>query len=188
MFSKALKAAFKYTRPIVVSRRTVAGDCSASIGAFVVVNADGWIVTAGHVLEQVVQLENEVTAVQNIQAQRTAIQNDAALGHGEKRRRTAQLPKINSKATDRWSIFSGWLGTSLADISFISGVDIGVAKLQGFDPTWVDEYPIFKDPTRDFNPGTSLCRLGFPFHQVKPIWDGPANMHKAALPQRYDRV
>ncbi len=39
-------------------------------------------------------------------------------------------------------------------------------------------YPVIKDPTRNMNPGTSLCKLGFPFHEVKPSFDEPTSSSK----------
>ena len=53
-------------------------------------------------------------------------------------------------------------------------VDLGVVKLEPFDPNWVKVYPVFKDWKKDFEPGRSLCKLGFPFHQFTPTWD-PTN-------------
>lgn len=41
-------------------------------------------------------------------------------------------------------------------------------------------YPVFKDPTKDYEPGQSLCKLGFPLHQVTPIWR--ADMNQFELP------
>jgi hypothetical protein len=35
----------------------------------------------------------------------------------------------------------------------------------------VSRYPVFKDPDRDFQPGASLCKLGYPFHSITPVYD-----------------
>ena len=43
MFRLAYKIAREFTFPVILSRRTIAGACSSSIGAYVVINADGWI-------------------------------------------------------------------------------------------------------------------------------------------------
>jgi hypothetical protein len=40
----------------------------------------------------------------------------------------------------------------------------------------VASYPVFKDPARNFDPGTSLCRIGFPFHTVEPTYDATRNV------------
>jgi len=54
-------------------------------------------------------------------------------------------------------------------------VDVAVGRLDPFDPAWVSSYPVFKDPTKDFDSGAMLCRTGFPFHNVAPIWDKANN-------------
>ena len=43
MFSAAVPAAAGFTRPIVISSRTAQRGCGATIGAFVVLNRDGWV-------------------------------------------------------------------------------------------------------------------------------------------------
>ena len=50
MFSKAVPVAAGYTRPVVISSRTAEGKCGSAIGAYIVLNRDGWILTAGHLL------------------------------------------------------------------------------------------------------------------------------------------
>jgi hypothetical protein len=50
-------------------------------------------------------------------------------------------------------------------------IDLAVAKLDPFDPSWVKTYPTFKDPNKNFDQGRSLCKLGFPFHQFQPTWN-----------------
>ena len=50
MFSKAVPVAAGYTRPVVISHRNAEGTCGSVIGAYIVLNRDGWIVTAGHLL------------------------------------------------------------------------------------------------------------------------------------------
>ena len=55
MFSTAVPVAAGFTRPMVISSRTAQGECGATIGACVVLNRAGWILTAGHLLEIVRQ-------------------------------------------------------------------------------------------------------------------------------------
>ena len=33
------------------------------------------------------------------------------------------------------------------------------------------EYQTLKDPAKNFSPGASLCKLGFPFIEIKPTFD-----------------
>jgi hypothetical protein len=78
----------------------------------------------------------------------------------------------------------------LRDYAFIDGVtpefgdigDVGVGRLDPFDPGCTKVYPIFKDPSKNFDPGTSLCKLGFPFHSFEPTWNKEREMFE--LPPR----
>jgi len=63
--------------------------------------------------------------------------------------------------------------------------DVGIGRLEPFDPAWVTTYPTFKDPSKDFEPGESLCKYGYPFHSITPIWDaatGSFQLPAGALP------
>ncbi len=49
-----------------------------------------------------------------------------------------------------------------------------MARLGQVEPGWVKEYPKFKDPSEELAPGTSLCRLGYPFSQLETSFDEEA--------------
>jgi hypothetical protein len=51
MFRDAYEKARAFTRPVVQFGLTVEGKCTAGAAAFVVVNSDGWFVTAAHVIK-----------------------------------------------------------------------------------------------------------------------------------------
>jgi hypothetical protein len=173
MFRKAIALARGFTLPVVLSRKTVRGACSSGIGSFVIVNRDGWIITAGHILEQFDNLMKGEQAARQYEAQRAAIEADASLGTKEKRRRISALSGIDKNSTDRCSAWWGRDGVKLVEGAVrIPAVDIGVGRLEPFDPAWCSAYPKFKDPTKNFEPGASVCTLGFPFHSITPEWDG----------------
>jgi len=171
MFRQAIALAGGFTSPVVLSRKTVEGACSSAIGAFVVVNRDGWIITAGHMLKQLEDLILGDQSRRAYKSQRAAIENDSSIGSSEKKRRIAALPKFKKNDTDRSSAWWGRDGVQAVNRAWIDTADIGIARLEPFDPSWFSAYPVFKDPTKDFRPGASLCTFGFPFHSIKPQWD-----------------
>jgi hypothetical protein len=57
---------------------------------------------------------------------------------------------------------------------------LAVGRIEGFDPTHVPAYPQFADPALALDPGTSLCRLGFPFHEISATFDESSNMFRLA--------
>lgn len=79
MFRDAYAIASRFTFPIIVSSRTVSGKCSAGIGAYMIVNQDGWIATAGHVLKQLIDLMQSTERVKNHTRDEAAIRNDKSL-------------------------------------------------------------------------------------------------------------
>ena len=51
MFSKAVPIAAGFTRPVVISSRTAQGECAGTIGAYTIINHEGWVLTVGQLLE-----------------------------------------------------------------------------------------------------------------------------------------
>jgi hypothetical protein len=181
MFRDAYKIASEFTLPVIISGKTASGECSSAIGAFVVINEDGWIVTAAHILALCQKFDNECTAWRTIQTQREAIQSDSTLTDKEKRKQISKLNFPPTTSTEEFSIFWGiglptQVGTAGQQVQLQQAVaepeaDLAVGRLQPFDPTWVKTYPVFKDPTRNFDHGVSLMKVGFPFHSIVPTWD-----------------
>ena len=64
MFSTALKSAMTFTRPVIISHSQRSGACVAGCGAFVVINEEGWMITAAHILDNYTRFEQQ--KVQNL--------------------------------------------------------------------------------------------------------------------------
>lgn len=175
MFAKACELARSFTRPVVLSRRDRAGNCSASIGAFVVVNGDGWVVTAWHIVEEAERSAQAAKEFQTAEVSRAAIYADPAIDKKEHSRRLKALPTFPSDATTNTSAWWSWDPVRAKDIVAVPAIDLAFVKLESFDPASVVTYPVFKDPTKPMQPGRSLCRLGFPFHSVQPVFHPDKN-------------
>lgn len=173
MFRDAYEIAAEFTNPVVLSRRTFAGRCSASIGSFVIINDEEWIVTAHHLADQWKELSDGDKTSRAREDSEARIRADASLNKNERRRQLSQLGKPKKNDTIRAAAWWGSDGVAIKGRAFISvpAVDITIAQIEDFDPAWVRTYPKFKDPTKAFKCGQSLCKLGFPFHQIVPIWD-----------------
>jgi hypothetical protein len=178
MFRDGYEIARKFTAPLILSKRTVNGKCTTSIGACVVINDEGWIVTAGHMIDQFIEMSQASAKVQSHEQQRAAIDADKTLDHKERRNRLVALGKLRADEIAGCSAYCAGLpvGTVLTQCSSLPYVDIGVAKIQPFDPAWISQYPVFKDPNKSFEPGVSLCKLGFPFYNVgEPKYDAASD-------------
>jgi Trypsin-like peptidase domain len=69
------------------------------------------------------------------------------------------------------SLWWGRDGVGLVDLKVLPEVDLAVGRLEPFPAGFVDGYPVFKDPTTGIEPGVSLCRMGFPFPDVRTTYD-----------------
>ncbi len=139
MFATAVQLAQGFTRPLIVSTRLANGTVTSGCAAFVIVNEDGWMVTAGHVM-------SELAAYQ----QQSAAPSDAA--------DPARITNV--------SYWWGKDGVTVAELTVDGLADLAVGRLEPFERREVPTYPTLGDSARPLLPGTALCRLGFPFHAI----------------------
>lgn len=155
---------------------------SGAVGSYVVLNSDGWIVTAGHLIKHLSDMGAEILGVSKFQSDLEAIKADTSIDERERKKRINKLQKPSKQQTERGGqIWAGQHGTVLVDAKAYFPVDLGIGRLQPFNPAMVTSYPVFKDPTKGFDTGRSLCRMGFPLHHVVPKWDATQQMFD--LPQ-----
>ena len=175
MFSTAVPIAAGFTRPMVISSRTAQGACTTTIGACVVLNREGWILTAGHLLEIVRRQQESARRHEGYRGNVVEFHRDTAADKRFRKRgvRTFQRP---AKTTVRnHSVWWGADGTGLVEAKIVPAADLAFGRLEPFDPASVPRYPVLKDPSRGHAPGRSLCKLGFPLHRIDPVFDEAAN-------------
>jgi Trypsin-like peptidase domain len=170
MFADALKTATAFTRPLVTSMRFFDQSVETSIGALVVLNDQGWIATAAHLWQPSRKYEEDRTALQEYERQRGAIEGQTSLDAKRKVTKIARLKSDPKWLTDL-SYWPGRDDVRLVDVAAHFELDLAIGRLEPFDPSWVDVYPRFKDPAQGLDVGTSLCRLGFPFHGISANFD-----------------
>ena len=172
MFAKSYAIAAEFTFPVLVSYYFFDESVETSVGSFVIINDEGWIITAAHGIDPVFIRQQHATEIQKYNEVVAHIEN-SELDEKEKKRR---LQKLNPNK--KWiKNFSYWWG---ADRHFVSEWhilkenDIAVGKIENYDPSFIKNYPVFKTPV-DLKQGTSLCKIGFPFHEVKASYDKEKN-------------
>ncbi len=175
MFVQACEKARQFTRPVVLSHRRHDGVCVAGIGAFVVLNADGWAVTAWHIVEEIEKLTKGARQYKETEKQRAPIQADKALNRKARRKALKALPTVRADTVTNASAWWSWDKVLLKEFTAIPAVDLAFIRLEPFDPAWVTIYPMFKDPVTPMAQGRSLCRIGFPFHTIEPLFDAAKN-------------
>jgi len=179
MFANAYKLVKDFTQPVIISTRFFDKTVECGCGAFIVINNEGWIITVAHLLATHFIFQQHVKEISNYKSELQAIQQNQRLNTKQKNKRTKQL-KINQKWITNFSYWWGQDGVQLKDIKHFPDVDLVCGRLEPFDPNMISIYPVLKDPTSNINIGTSLCKLGFPFHEIKASFDDAKNSFELA--------
>ena len=175
MFSTAVPIAAGFTRPMVISSRTAQGKCSATIGAYVVLNHEGWILTAGHLLEIVRQQQESARRHEGYRGNVVEFHRDTAADKRFRKRGVRTLRRPAEASVRNHSVWWGIDGARLVEARLVPAADLALGRLEPFDPASVPRFPVVKDPSRGYAPGRSLCKLGFPLHRIDPVYDENAN-------------
>lgn len=152
MFTHAIDVATKFTNPFVGLRRRANGEVFTTMGAFIVVSADGWILTSGHIVEEILERKRQIAA---------ALEADEA-------------PDRVIAQSELWAV-PGFMATMphIVEAQVNRVADVGVCRIEPFDADSIAAYPVFRDAiTAPIEQGMSVCRLGFPFCDV------PATFHE----------
>lgn len=185
MFRDAVRTAAGFTRPVVISSRKVNGDCQSSVGACVIVNREGWLLTAAHLFGLIEQQSAAARTFRKYRADVRAMDHDVASTRLYRKKKIRHLEVPRPDAVRDHSTWWGVDGAQVRDVRLAPAADLALARLEPFDPGSVARYPVFKTPGADYLPGRSLCRLGFPFHDITPAYDeeqGAFVLPKGAVP------
>ena len=183
MFSEAYEIASKFTHPLIVIVRFFDGSVDCILGAFTILNDKGWAVTVAHLFEPFFAYKQHKDEIDNYNEQFKAIHDDQHLDTQKRRKRKSHL-KTNPKWITNISYWWGKDGVRYSEVRAMPEGDIAIVHLEPFDPYSISQYPVIKNPN-NLKPGTSLCKLGFPFHQVKASFDEKTNnfsLEPGALP------
>jgi len=169
VFTKAYEITAKFTHPVLLATRTHGGDQKTGIGSFVLLNDEGWALTAFHIVEPLLRGTKDTALVLDYEKQKAAVEADSSLDTKGRRR---ALKKIRLDPATLVSVASLW-GLPTVTLGTIHGnpkADIAVVELKGSSALVAGEYPIIREPDTVKN-GMSVCRLGFPFYEIDASFD-----------------
>jgi len=169
MFADAIQKVMSFTKPLIISTRCYDGTVECGCGAFIVINQEGWIITVAHVFEAVQWYNISKKEILQYQEQVTHI-NQTSAPQKHKTKLIRHL-KSNPKWITNNSYWYNGDGVRLVDAVFFPEGDLALGRIEPFDPISVSNFPVFKNPNNTLNTGTSLCKLGFPFHTIKATFD-----------------
>lgn len=169
MFRKAYHLANKYTKPFIVAMRFFDQRVEVGLGSFVLINKDGWMMTAAHNFGVAFGFNEHKSLIQSHQEKTNAILNNNQIHEVEKKKMLQQLQPNKNWITHFSFLVNGQPNAILEN--YIYGEhDLALFRI---NPAVLDEnsiYPKFINP-KHISPGTSLCKLGFPFVEVKATFD-----------------
>jgi hypothetical protein len=171
VFVDAFALASHFTRPLVISTRRLNGTVESAVATYVLLNADGWFLTAGHVFSLWRDFELHVADVSAHRAAEAAIRGDPSLDADQRQRALErQARTVDPAWIENCSAWWGTDGLTFRDVSVLGDLDLALGRLE---PTnlLAGPYPTFKNPDVGFLPGRSLCRFGFPFEQIAVSFD-----------------
>jgi hypothetical protein len=176
MFADAYEINSSYTRPliIVVRMKEDPGDdweVDSSVGAMVILNDDGWFVTASHVIQPLQGLRQAHQAWQNFQEEL----DDLREGPMQQKGKIKQLKREAQGRPHPWvSHFDNVFGRPDAEVDELKifpNADLAFGKIKNFGSGRVDRYPDIINPSEGLDIGTSLCKLGYPFADLSVSFD-----------------
>ncbi|MDE2818658.1 MAG: serine protease [Chloroflexota bacterium] len=170
MFQDAIRKAQQYTLPVVVSYRRQDGSTGSSIGAFIVLNEDGWILTACHIVSKMQKFANELTAYNDYVGKIASLDAAGTLSRAERKKKIRSFAKPPTNAVTNFSPWWGRDGWRVERFHLNPLADVAIVQIIGFNKELVSTYPVFKNPSVNFDVGENLCKLGFPFHNIKPTF------------------
>jgi hypothetical protein len=181
VFAKAVEMALPYTKAVLICQRKWSGAVSCGIATFMVVNKDGWALTCFHVAAVARTHQDHAAEIASYKAETARIQSDSKLNRPERSSRT-KLPKANQDWITNYSFTWDRAGVTFSRIEGHGLADLALVKLEGWDPTWVSQYPKFRDASRhSLKVGTSLCKLGYPLYNFNATFDAAADSFKIDL-------
>lgn len=169
MFSEAYELASQYTWPVIITSKTIEDVVSCSGGSFVIINDNGWFITVAHIFDSSKALSDSEPLVLKYKQEVDRIQQNNSLTEADKINKINKLEKDPNWLTD----LSYWWGSDNAEIEnvvFLEENDLVIGKLKNVDLSAIESYPVFKNP-ENLKPGTSLCKLGFPFHDISATYN-----------------
>jgi hypothetical protein len=176
VFSKAYELASGFTKPVLTSVRFSDNSIESSLGSFVILNEGGWIITAGHILNSFVGFRNQQKEISKHNITIKDIQNNPTLLEQQKLKKISQLKKSFEKQR-RIINHSFWWGADNLRIEKFHvnfEIDLAIGRLSNLPKGFVNEYPKIINP-EDIKLGTSLCKLGYPFYNIRTTWNSKTN-------------
>ncbi|HQL89116.1 MAG TPA: trypsin-like peptidase domain-containing protein [Syntrophales bacterium] len=175
MFADAVELISGYTFPVIISQKYYDGSVGCGCASFIVLNDEGWILTSAHILQVFLAAQNHRAEIAAYEVKKGLIEKNNRLTAKQKRR---QLKELNHNG--KWIVRESYWWSSdtfkIDSYTYNNFYDLAVGKIENYDGKMAKNYPVFMNPKGKLPTGTSLCRMGFPFHNISASFDEAKNM------------
>ena len=125
MFQGAIKTAKGYTYPVIISFQRKDGKTDSNIGTFIVLNEDGYILTAHHIVEGIIKMREEIETYIKYKA----VKEDTSLSASQKNKKLMSIPKPKGKnPVTKMSILWGHLDWHVGNFQANKAADVAIGK------------------------------------------------------------
>lgn len=136
-----------------------------------VINEQGWVVTAGHALGSLLKAQADAPAVAALRSEIAGVMAKPL----QPSQRASQLKRLDGKADREWIVNQSlWWADDNARIAegvHVAEADLAILRIENLPPALTTNPAVFKAAPEPLPQGLSLCRLGFPFHDLKVKFD-----------------
>ena len=174
MFASATHTTSRQVMPIVgafklyQTKKNPKSDVRVSIGASILINEDGWVLTCKHIVEGM------LNAIQEEQRAREweTITADRSVPERERQRRLRQFGK--KPQIERAAVAWGHTGAAVDKFELSNNADLAVFQIKNLKVPNEFQRPRLR--IDDVKAGELLCRTGYPLleDKLKIKWDGQA--------------
>ncbi|MDY0064383.1 MAG: serine protease [Bacilli bacterium] len=170
MFQNAINTIKDVTFPLIVNTHMFSGESKTSFGTAILLNNDGFFLTCAHMFLLALQFEKDKVELSKF--------NETLQSITCPDKRKKFMKKANPEWITNLGIFFPKYNTGVdpSTVRLNLELDLAIFKvlsLPSFEPTIV--FPTF-NKTKAILPGTSFCRLGFPFKTANVNFDKEKNM------------
>jgi hypothetical protein len=169
MFKDAYELVKKVTHPIIVTLRFYDKTIEGGLGSFIILNDDGWLMTAAHNFEAAFAFNQHQIEIKNYHEQLEKINNNKQLKKGQ-RNALLRANKINKKWVTDFAILFGGKPIEFEKHFIYGKHDLALFKVNKSVIKDQEIFPKIIDP-ENIKIGTSLCKLGFPFVEFTPTFN-----------------
>ncbi len=165
MFKNSYEIATKFTQPLIVTIRYFDKSIDSGFGAFVILNDEGWLITAAHNFGPAFAYNQHKKEHLDYLEKVKKINENTQIKERQ-RKALARKIKPNPKWITEFAIMFAGKPIPVQEYYIHGENDIAFLRIDKKVLKGISIFPKIINPTK-IKPGTSLCKFGFPFVSFK---------------------